>query len=268
AAGCKLISLPRVDQSTLIESSQEGPFRVKIASPDAPVFDLFRSGDHGSPEGIAGTDRRRFSEAPEGDLWLSFEDGQPALIRPQANRYWWMIPLRDVPGNFAGRVEFLPMLAELLLVDRSNDAGNTLATDFEPGESVLWTAPESIDLDRLSLETDGSPMESSSEEVSHPFVPLEGDRYETAPFTVPGLYRWSLDEEAVGISAVNFPTIESDLTSLSLEEARSNAAVAVAGGAAVRDLRDGISLWPWLLAAAACFFVSESLVASWAARTA
>ncbi|MEO0415252.1 MAG: hypothetical protein AAF226_09905, partial [Verrucomicrobiota bacterium] len=83
----------------------------------------------------------------------------------------------------------------------------------------------------------------------------------------PGIYRWRVKGQTVALTPINFPPSESNLASLTIEQTRSSADVAVSGGDSVRHLRDGLKLWPWLLGAAAVFLIFESLVMVWAGRT-
>ncbi len=241
-------------------SPDDSPYSIEVASNESPLFELFRSGEHGSLNGLAGSSRLTMSGTAEGDILLQYADGAPALIKLDTNRYWWMSPLTDGPGNFAGRVEFVPFFAELLLADRNTGNRNLNSVDYEPGETLFWNPDEEIAAGKLKL------VGSSDEELE--FSVGEGNQFSAGPMNAPGIFDWQANSKTVGYSAVNFPVTESNLETLSLEDAESSASVAVQGGDEVRYLRDGMKLWPWLLAAAFLFILLETGVVLWAAKTA
>ncbi|MDF1851429.1 MAG: BatA domain-containing protein [Verrucomicrobiales bacterium] len=240
------------------ESSGDELYSISIADPDAELFELFRGDDHGDLDGLSGKDRLRLSNVPGGKSLLQFSDGSPALLEATPRRYLWLLPLSGEPGNFAGRVEFLPFFAEFLLSNRLTGVGVNQYI-YEPGDPVLWEAPEPIGRDDLRL------LGPDKEELE--FQAAEGQQWMAQPFDRPGIFPWQLGDNPIGYSVVNFPPTESNLASLTREQTQDSASVAVEGGSEVRQLRDGIPLWPWLLAAAVCFFLLESGVTFWAART-
>ncbi len=244
-----------------LQSGQGDAVKLAIAKRDDPLFDLFRGSDKGMLEGVSGTTRLVSPKPLGGEILLSWKDGQPALTRLAPNRYWWAIPLSDVSGNWAGRVEFVPFIGELLLSDRSlSGSGNSGAIDFETGDVVLWSAPDEVKADELSaIAPNGKPL---------PFRGETGGRFSVGPIGTPGMVEWRTDDTPIGYSAVNFPIIESNLETLPFDEVERTATVAAAGGSDVRYLRDGMKLWPWLLGAAVIFLMMEAGVMLWAARTA
>ena len=259
----KVIFLPEKNNITPESAADGKPFQLKIAKPDDALFDLFREGDHGSLDGIVSS--ARWKPSPEfdtGEVLLSWSDGQTALSRLAPNRYAWLIPLSGEPGNLAGRVEFVPFIGELLLSDRGtsmrvSDANNSV--DFETGDVVLWSAPNEVSEEDLSAVGPG--------ESVLPFRAEPGGRFSTGPIAVPGVVEWKSEGAPIGYSAVNFPVVESNLTTLEIDEVENTASAAVEAGSAVRNLRDGINLWPWLLGAAVIFLLLEAGVMLWAART-
>lgn len=252
----------------VLDQKKETPARLSIAKPEDAVFDLFRKGEHGSVEGIAGTSRLISTSPTTGEVLLAWQDGQPALTRVSPKRYWWTIPLSSESNNWAGRVEFVPFLGELILSQRTNgglsglgglESGRNASLDFETGDIVFWQAPGEMQADALeALGPDGNTFAPRAE---------PGGRFSAGPVGMPGVVEWLSDEVTAGYSSVNFPAIESNLETLTLAEVESRASLAVDGGGKVRDLREGISLWPWLLAAAVGFLMIESATMLWAAKT-
>jgi hypothetical protein len=82
----------------------------------------------------------------------------------------------------------------------------------------------------------------------------------------PGLYSWENQGKSVAHGVVNFPAVESDLRSLRPEEIRKAGAVVAKSGSAVRHLRDGIKLWPHLLALGFALVLAEGATLLWAER--
>jgi hypothetical protein len=261
-AETKVIALPAAGSEASREKSRGAPFLVSVAQPEDALFDLFRGGESGSVAGLAGDERIVWAEAEaeaEGEALLAFEDGKPALLRLSPNRYRWLMPLSERPGSFAGRVEFVPFFAELLLADRKTGAAAGGGIDFEPGETVFWEPAESLAPDTLELvNAGGEALEFSAG---------KGGRFSTGAVSAPGVLEWRANGQTVGFSSINFPVSESNLTTLTLEETQDSASVAVRGGGEVRHLRDGLKLWPWLLAAAIVFLMLESGVTLWSAKT-
>ena len=67
--------------------------------------------------------------------------------------------------------------------------------------------------------------------------------------------------------AVNFPEVESDLRAQAPAELRRSAVATVTSGARLRQLQEGVPLWPWMLAAAAALALLEGLAGWWSERT-
>jgi hypothetical protein len=236
---------------------------VKMESEDDEVFELFADGEYGDPS--RGTFKSRLavprSAVPGGAVLMAYDDGVPALVKhkTRGSLFLWNMPLDG--SGWASQVEFLPFLAELLLVSRTDDAGAGRA-EFMPGELVSWRLDREILLSDVRL-VDGTGS----------VLPVREDRGgATASFVArdslgPGLYRWSFRGKQVGCSVVNFPVVESDLRAMSMKEVEKHCAVAVAGGSLVRRLRDGTKLWPYLLAAAFVLVLCEGLALVWVERT-
>ena len=89
-----------------------------------------------------------------------------------------------------------------------------------------------------------------------------GESLTTAPVAIPGLYGWRCGDAPPVCAPVNFPATESDLRTRDPGRVLAEVAAVVKTGRRVRQLRDGIDLWPWLLAAALLAAVIES-VALW-----
>lgn len=250
---------------TKLELGDQDPLPMRtlvIANEDDALFRIFATGEHGDV--TAGKLSGRFDLQPEsfrgGQQLLSFADGAHALTRFENGRYLWNLPLEPKADHWAGRVEFLPLFGELLLHDRGGDADTFL--EFEPGDALAWTSIDDVDMDELILHAaDVDPLEIQTAGLRQFFSP---------PVQDPGLYAWVYRSDPVQYSPVNFPSGESDLRTMELADIEGQAenAAAVGGGADVRFLRDGMKLWPWLLAAVAVFIVMEGMVLMWTTKTA
>ncbi|MEX2580236.1 MAG: BatA and WFA domain-containing protein [Verrucomicrobiales bacterium] len=242
------------------EKAQDGLFTLSATGNDAGVLDLFRGDEAAALDGPAGTDRLLFDKPVGGGPLLVYGDEAPAVVRSRTNRFLWMIPLDETTGNFAGRAGFVPFFAELLLADRSAGGGGAGDIDYEPGETVFWQAGETV-VDRDDLEVfsaNGEPIE---------FSEADGGRFSPGSVASPQVLEWRSNGKPLGLSVVNFPASESNLETLSLVEAENFASVVVSGGGEVRNLRDGLKLWPWLLGGAVVFLLLETGVVLWSAAT-
>ncbi|MAS95427.1 MAG: hypothetical protein CMO55_19685 [Verrucomicrobiales bacterium] len=240
------------------ETSKGKPYQLQISDSEASLFDVFRSGEHGSIDGLGGRERIVLSNPPGKSTLLSFTDGKPAFVQLAPNRYLSFLPLEEASGNLAGRVEFVPFIAELLLSDRSTGNTSEIEIDHEPGEAAFWSPQTPIGSENLKL-TKGK--------LEIPFQPSEAGSFRTDELSEPGIYEWSLNDRAVGYSIVNFPVSESNLAALSPEEAQESSSVLVSGGRELRYLRDGIKMWPWLLGIALSAVLLETGVTLWAAKS-
>ena len=225
------------------------------------MFRIFATGEHGDVTG--GKIFARFDlRLDGGQQLLAFSDGVHALTRFDSVRYLWNLPLEPKADHWAGRVEFLPFFGELLLHGRGGGAEGFL--DSEPGDALGWNSAEDITLDDLTLFVAGSdapPLEIETRGLRQFISP---------PVREPGLYSWVYRSEPVKYSPVNFPSGESDLRTMDLADVQSQAeaAAAVSGGADVRFLRDGMKLWPLLLALGCVLVLAEAGVLIWTAKTA
>jgi hypothetical protein len=79
----------------------------------------------------------------------------------------------------------------------------------------------------------------------------------------PGLYTWKVRNTPVAWSAVNFPSVESDLRSLADAEVRQTNALASVGSRILADTGQAMPLWPWLLGLGMLMIVAEGGVLLW-----
>ncbi len=225
------------------------------ASPVAehPAFALFAGGEFGNPLGGRFRQRLRLPEIGNAEVIARYSDSVPALLAAKdAPLVLANLPLDPAHTTWTDRPEFLPALAELILHFGPATAGESFIN--EPGEPISWTTDDAA----------GQPVLEAPDGSSVPLVSsVSGDgtvwQTESAPGT--GLFRWTVSGQPVHYTAVNFPESESDLAPLP-EPPTFGTGESRADGARLAALDEGLPLWPWLLAAALLFLLTESLVAS------
>ncbi|MCB1097494.1 MAG: VWA domain-containing protein [Verrucomicrobiae bacterium] len=251
-------------------SAVEKPFAFEVADPSAPPFKLFESGDYGDIAAAAIIARiAKPTVAADARVWLQFSDQTPALwnVPRTADRgilIGWNMPVTREYSNWQGRVEFLPLVGEILLASRPMLDGRLW--EFTPGDLVSFQSrslpvDSQLKLSRLNGDSVGSvsaEILSGSDTLFRADIQLE-----------PGTYTWQDEQKSsIGYSVVNFPKSESNLAPASSEQLAalgSGDVVAIRGGNEAKMLKDGIPLWHWLLAAAMMVFLLVGLL-EWSAE--
>jgi hypothetical protein len=230
---------------------------LRLALPAAGIFDVFESGARGDPARARFRSRLRVSAPAAGaEVPMTFDDGVPALAcwrsAAHADVWLWNLPLNPADGNVAVQPEFLPLLAEVILAGqrgRRTDASDVTVS----GQPLGWSLPSGVSAESVRLQNDAGAD-----------VPLRvlGDRVVSAEPPAPGIYHWVLSGQAARHAVVLFPEQESDLRPASPLPALGVSESVARSGRAAQRLRDGIRLWPWMLAAAAVLLLAEGIVAA------
>ena len=242
-----------------LELQTKGQWKAGIsAKADAtrPIFALFSSGEFGNPaEGIFQSRLQLSKNWPEGIArLLDYRDGVPALLA-DGRIHLWNLALDPEVSTWAGQAPFVAFMGELLLHSRAVGAvGNT---ELLPGAPLSWTPPAEISPESLELQRGGETLETSLAMTG------QGSELTTADSAVPGLYEWQVSGATVHRQVVNFPSSESDLRSMDPTRVEGGELVDRSSLLRRAALGDGISLWPWLIAAALAFLILESLVSLW-----
>ena len=238
-----------------------------ISAPDDPMFKLFSGGGYGNPAG--GALRGRWSlPAPRADsatTLMNYTDGNPALVRATSGAgavVAWNLDLRPESGQWAGRLEFLPLVGELLTASRGSGGGAGASSALTTGRALAWRADREVKAADVRVTApDGTalPVTRTTDGL--------GVVFHSTPARLPGLYLWNLGDEVVAREAVHFPSAESDLRASAPATLTSGGAEAADDAGQARARREGIPLWPLLAAVAALALIAESLVAWKGART-
>jgi hypothetical protein len=244
----------------------EPPRRLRLCRVDDPVFRLFATGEYGDPAGgrFRGRWRVPLDCLPgDGTALMEYEDGAPALLRYRGSGsvFVWNLPLAPEHSDFAGRVEFVPLLGEVLLSCRAAGPGTDRLGEVTCGEPLCLDLPDGALAAEVELRDGAGAVVPTAlcESGSRCFAQAEGS-------LDPGLYTWQRGGVTVSRAAVNFPRPESDLR-LQPDSALARAGGVFRGGADLRRLREGVVLWPWLLALAAVAALAEGIVLPWAERS-
>lgn len=241
-------------------ASLHEPASLRIAKTNHPVFALFASGEAGNPAGGRFSQRLGLSGAdwPGDGVLLAYQDGTPALA--EWGRFiLWNISLTKSEPKWAERIEFVPFLAELILASRRGSAPGAIG-DFPAGMKISREFPhDTLDEEVSIITPKGEVAAERSATGSSTFTSKTG--------LTPGLYEWLAHGSSAGFATVNFPASESDLRISESPAATAPAAATLSVGESVTALREGIPLWPWLLALACLCVLAESLVV-WKTRPA
>lgn len=256
----------RIEGDTSVARLERGrdSHRIRIVSPEDAVLKLFARGEYGDP--AQSQFRERFSYPPSavsaGETIIAYDDQVPALTRfaQQGQFYLWNLSMDTQFSDFSGRTEFLPFFGELLLTSRTRR--DMAFTDHLPGESITWRSESIIPMkDVNAVGRGGSPVAIREHRRGSSII------FSSQSAQAPGLYTWNYRGNVSGYSAVNFPVIESDLRTLSTDEIEKSGSVVVTRGNRVKDMRDGVSLWPQLLGLCVILVVTEGLFLLWVEKT-
>jgi len=251
------VSASSPGQKPLVWQKSKQPYRLKIARPDDPVFTIFDKGIHGDP--TRGSIFARLNLAPF-DLTtvepiLAYDDGVPALLKGKGSGqlFIWNIPLQPEFSNWASQTEFLPFLSELILNHRTVKERET-SGEFMPGQALAREFAQEVLSRDVHLQLGEKKLEAQRMPNARGIV------FATTGAASPGDYQWYYHSKLVGHSIVNFPVIESDLRTRSMDELKALRSVAMEDVHSISNLRDGTPLWPWLLALGLLLVLAENAV--------
>lgn len=248
-------------RAVMIWQDKSEGFRLKVTSPDHPLFRTFAAGEYGDP--ARGRVRGRLavspSQLPPGEPLMAYVDGTPALwmCRGPLPLMIWNIPLDKGLSSVQNQGEFVPFLGELLIELRRGLPGTIRAAhDRIPGQMLTWRPGLEVRTDEVRLKgPDGT-------DVPLHLMETAGGTQMSDRLERPGIYEWTVGERTISREVVNFPVAESDLRPLSGAEIKGLGALTAASGRAVREWQAGIPLWPRLLWIALALLLCEGAVAA------
>ncbi|MBU4461154.1 MAG: hypothetical protein KJ579_11340, partial [Verrucomicrobia bacterium] len=239
------------------------PHSLRLAAEGDPVFRIFSGGEYGNPAAGAVYARLDLSPlaVPPATVLMAYEDGVPALAR--SNRggvlFLWNLPLGRGESDIGGRMEFVPLLGEMILASRTG--GGDPGREGTPGGRLAWPADLAADGRVLKL------LGPDGQEPGLAASPSATGGLTSDPIAEPGLYRWESEGRLLRHEAVNFPAVESDLRAVDVAPSGDGRELRVKSGAMVKHLREGVPLWPRLLGAGMLLVLLEGLMLLWAERT-
>lgn len=237
------------------------PHRLRTVLADDPALRLFAGGEYGdiTRGSFAGRLRVAADSLPEGgQVLLAYDDGVPALVRFPGRRHviLWNLWLAPELTTWAGHVEYVPFLGELLLSGRRRDAAGRNRS-VTCGERLLFEAPQRVMVSDVELR--------DVEGVALPVDVHAAGRltFVSSGKPPPGIYGWTHQGKSLARCTVNFPVRESDLRCTGIDTLEKQGGVAVAGGSKVRELRDGVKLWRHFLVLALGLAMAEGAFLLW-----
>ncbi|HBC89116.1 MAG TPA: hypothetical protein DCZ94_19430 [Lentisphaeria bacterium] len=254
-------------QNVRMEKSEEKTHRLKISNEKDEIFKLFTGGENVSP--TAGIFKARIvfpKWTPESEVLLSYDDNIPALVKisESGTFFIWNMPLGRDFSTMQMQSGFLPFIAEMILSSRNpGKAIQAESMEYFPGDSMA------LKMERDSLGSDISLKDEGSAEIPVELKNSGGKGFFISkPIRTTGFYTWKYRGRDAGAGVVNFPPVESDLSTIAPElAARTKDSVIVSGGGDVRRMRDGFNLWPMLLIVAFGLALTEGLALLWVERT-
>ncbi|MBK8478213.1 MAG: VWA domain-containing protein [Opitutaceae bacterium] len=234
------------------------PLHLTVADPANPVFKVFADGLYGDPTRATFRGRAHLAAPAGGKAILNYEDGVPALaafVDPGC-LLLWNLPLQRELSDWAVQPEFLPFLGELLFHYRRQTADRRVQR-FATGQSLTQEFEGEVLAEDVKLEFNGQPLAVRRQVANRRTV------FSTTEARLPGLYSWYHRGALLERQAVNFPAVESDLSTQAEIKVGTQGLVALRGEQSIRQLQEGSPLWPQLLLLAVVGVVVEGLLLVW-----
>ncbi|MFO1482560.1 MAG: BatA domain-containing protein [Verrucomicrobiaceae bacterium] len=245
-------------QREQLNRDKDKPWTMHTTQDDHALWQVFRSGEFGDPASGNLWSRLNLKLGDEHAL-LRFNDGVPALAAQRVGKGWivfWNIELDESTSDRVQQPSFLVLLGELLLHHGESGAAAALR-QFIPPQKLYWQPQQPVAADQVRLYDDaGEDIVISTNAAQSPPV------FSARDALPPGNYKWQLDGQTAERASINFPAdLESDLRTLDPASLGVGSSLSLSAAAALAAQRDGLPLWPWCLAIAACALLLESLLA-------
>jgi len=257
----KLFSSKNSNQIVRMQNADAKPFKLHLNKPDDKAFKLFADGDYGDPANAIVKQRLLLPTKINATVLMDYTDKIPALIRIEnpkgAPVYIWNIPLNTKYSNFTKKIQFIPILGELLLTARATHKKLAHLINYPPGSLLTLNSDNITGLsNKISLQNEQGetfktiPRNSNGREI------LTTD----APVKKPGIYSWQLRNQTIQMNQVNFPASESDLRTLPDKLLKKLGGSVNAGSGEIDALRSGYNLLPLLFILALLAALTEGAV--------
>lgn len=238
---------------------------AQIVAREDRLFTLFTKGNFGNFS--SGRVRGHLSFNPEAFpgmvSLIQYADKTPALARLKSSGrgeiYLWNIPLDATQSDWASKVEFVPLLGELILKGRAR-AGESMVEELPPGGVTSLKIAGASEANRVELI--GPDKTAMAVERS---TTTQGVRLISAPLPTAGLYIWKQKGQVIGGAVVHFPEAESDLRLLEKFNDGTRANQLKTDDLLNRPHNES-PLWPTLLLIAVTLLAFECAVVFWIGR--
>jgi hypothetical protein len=224
------------------------------------LFEVFAGGLYGDPTRAVFTSRycqpaQAFSS---GRTLLEFEDGEPALalFEGAGKLAWWNLPMSREHSDWALQPECVSLFGELLRQHRRRD-GLLRPSEFVVGQLPFQEFQEEVLDADVRVETAGRVLKVLRRANGGTTM------FTTEEARAPGICQWYFRDRLLGRQAVNFPPVESDLRTQATIPLDGRSVPTFSGQRSIADVREGTSLWPYLLALAALMVLGEGLALVW-----
>ena len=252
-------------------------FKLKISAAKDKVFAIFANGEFGDP--VGGFIKRRLQLPAK--LYknqtnvISYTDGVPALIRSiteNSNQFYiWNITLDPKYSNFANRIQFVPLIAELLLSSRFGIGDLGYLADHTPNSQLVKGVGFAGSVNDISLtdpQGEDVPLKIEATTSNNKRKTNNGAMLSliSNPVSELGIYNWNFLTETIDSSIVNFAVSESDLRTIPRSELSVHGTSVASGAGSINNIHKGVMLWPFLLALAVLLALGEGTVMFWSER--
>lgn len=238
---------------------------AQIVAREDRLFTLFTKGNFGSFS--SGRVRGHLSFNPEAFPGIvpliQYADKTPALARLKSTSrgevYLWNIPLDAAQSDWASKVEFVPLLGELILKGRASGGENPVEELLPGGVTSLKIAGagEANRVELIGPEKTAMTVERS--------MTTQGVRLISPPLSTAGLYIWKQKGQVIGGAVVHFPEQESDMRLLEKFKDGTQARQLKADDLLNRPHKES-PLWPMFLLIAVALLAFECALAFWIGR--
>ena len=272
-AGCSLadcqalLGLKNTQQTAPIAVDTKGKWKATIsqkANKNLPVFGLFQSGEFGNPaEGIFHQRLHLPSDWQTGGVqrYLDYQDGVLGVIASKKNTssapiFLWNLPMSGKLSDWSSHASFVPWMGEFLINSRALHHNGGF--EVLPGSPLTWLLSDQVSPTSVKLYNSKGTLLKTTIKTTE-----RGNRIMSEQPATLGTYFWNVGDSVAFKQVVNFPVEESDLRQMDPSEVQGGEVVDTKSLLRRTALGEGISLWPWLVAACLLFLLGESLVSLW-----